>query len=472
MKCLRILIIAVVAWGCATNPATGKRQVILMSEQQEIQIGKDSDVEIRKTMGAYNDQNLQRYVSDIGTRLARSAHRPNLPWTFTVVDEAAVNAFAVPGGFVYLTRGILPFLRNEAELAAVMAHEVGHIDARHSAQQYSNQTLAGGGLALLGVLVPSTRPAQGLASIGLGAAFLKFSRDDELEADQLGVGYSATNGWDPRGMPGLLATLARLDEASGSSRGVPNWALTHPPAADRVTKVQQVVAAAPAGGKATNASQFERYLDGIVFGDSREKGIVRGTDFLHPVLRFAVRFPPGWQVMNSDEQVVARRSESENVAMLLQLDSGTGPIQQMAPASMAKAGWREVSGERTTINGLEAYVGTYQGTMNNTPVTIRAAHVRAGQQVYVVAGVAPTSEFNSSAQTFTRSIETFRTLSREEADRIQPNRVDFYTVRSGDTWESLSRAAGVKASTLAIMNGSDPATAPRPGERIRLVVTG
>jgi predicted Zn-dependent protease len=321
-----------------------------------------------------------------------------------------------------------------------MAHEVGHIDARHSAQQYSNQTLAGGGLALLGVLVPSTRPAQGLASIGLGAAFLKFSRDDELEADQLGVGYSATNGWDPRGMPGLLATLARLDEASGSSRGVPNWALTHPPAADRVTKVQQVVAAAPAGGKATNVSQFERYLDGIVFGDSREKGIVRGTDFLHPVLRFAVRFPPGWQVMNSDEQVVARRSESENVAMLLQLDSGTGPIQQMAPASMAKAGWREVSGERTTINGLEAYVGTYQGTMNNTPVTIRAAHVRAGQQVYVVAGVAPTSEFNSSAQTFTRSIETFRTLSREEADRIQPNRVDFYTVRSGDTWESLARA--------------------------------
>jgi len=472
MKWLRIIVLAGVAWGCATNPATGKRQVILMSEQQEIQIGKDSDVEIRKTMGVYNDQNLQRYVADIGTRLARAAHRPNLPWTFTVVDESAVNAFAVPGGFIYITRGILPFLRSEAELAAVMAHEVGHVDARHSAQQYSNQTLAGGGLALLGIFVPSTRPAQGIASIGLGAAFLKFSRDDELQADQLGVGYSATNGWDPRGMPGLLGTLARLDEASGSSRGVPNWALTHPPAADRVTRVQQAVAAAPAGGNATNVPQFERYLDGIVFGDSREKGIVRGSDFLHPVLRFAVRFPQGWQVMNSDEQVVARRSETGNVAMLLQLEEGTGPIQQLASASMAKAGWREMSGDRETINGLDAYVGTYQGTMNDMPVTIRAAHVRAGQQVYVVAGVAPTSEFNGAAATFSRSIGTFRTLSREEADRIQPNRVDFYTVRNGDTWESLAKTAGIKPSTLAIMNGGELTVAPRPGTRIRVVVTG
>jgi predicted Zn-dependent protease len=475
MKVLRLVILGLVAWGCATNPATGKRQIILMSEAEEIQLGRQSDADVRQQMGVYDDQNLQRYVSGIGAKLTKAAHRPSLPWTFTVVDEPAVNAFALPGGFVYITRGILPFLRDEAELAAVMAHEIGHVDARHSAQQYSQQTLAGGGLALLGIFVPETRPAQGLASAGLSALFLKFSREDELEADQLGVGYASRSGWDPRAMPDLLTTLGRLDEATGSSRGVPNWAMTHPPAADRVTNVQQVVAAAPAAGTVRNEAGFERYLDGIVFGDSREKGIVRGNEFLHPVLRFAVTFPEGWEIVNTDEQVTARQSETANVAMLLQTTSATGPVQQIAPAEMAQAGWTQVNGERTSINGLDAYVGTYQGVVNNTRAVVRAAHVRAGNQLFIIAGVAPADQFDAASRTFANSIQTFRTLTPQEAARIQPNHVDFYTVRGGDTWTSIAqRQAGgaVKPSTLAIMNGSDPGTPPRQGARIRLVVAG
>jgi predicted Zn-dependent protease len=355
-----------------------------------------------------------------------------------------------------------------------MAHEVGHVDAKHSAQQYSNQTLAGGGLALLGIFVPQTRPAQGLASLGLSVAFLKFSREDELQADQLGVGYASEAGWDPKAMPGLLGTLDRLDAASGTSRGVPNWALTHPPAADRVEKVQAAVAAVPPGG-ATNEPAFEKYLDGLVFGDSREKGIVRGNEFLHPVLGFAVTFPEGWEVINGSDQVVARQGETSNAAMLLQLVHATGALQQFAPASMAEAGWQQVSGESTRINGLDAYVGTYRGAMDNTPVTLAAAHIRAGQQVYVVAGLAPTTEFSASSRAFSSSIQTFRTLSREEANRIQADKVDFYTTRSGDTWDAIARRAGagsVKPSTLAIMNGMDPGTNPRPGTRVRIVVPG
>jgi predicted Zn-dependent protease len=444
-----------------------------MSEQQEIQIGRESDAEVRRQMGLYDDAGLQRYVADVGLRLAGAAHRPSLPWTFAVVDESAVNAFALPGGFIYLTRGILPFLRDEAELAAVLAHEVGHVDARHSAEQYSQQTLAGGGLAILGVLVPETRPAQDLAGIGLGAIFLKFGRDDELEADRLGVGYAAGNGWDPDGMPGLLGTLARLDQASGSRRGIPNWALTHPPAADRVVRVQEAVKAAPAA-TTTNAAEFERRLDGLVFGDSREKGIVRGSQFLHPVLRFAIRFPEGWEITNSDEQVLARQGES-NTAMLLQLGAGSGPLDQVAAASMQKNGWRLVSGDGTRINGLDAYVGTYQGTMNNTPVTIRAAHVRSGEQLYIVAGVAPSADFGRASSTFTSAIQTFRALSRAEADAVQPARIDFHVVRPGETWESIARRSGsgsIGPGTLAIMNGSDAPTPPQVGRRIRVVVGG
>jgi predicted Zn-dependent protease len=476
MKLARTLLIVLVACGCATNPATGRRQVILMSEAEEIQLGKQSDAEVRKQMGLYEDAELQQYVRSVGDRLARAAHRPALPWSFAVVDEPAVNAFALPGGYIYLTRGIMPFLRDEAELAAVMGHEIGHVDARHQAAAYSRQTLAGGGLAILGILVPETQPLQGVASVAFGLMFLKHGREDELEADRLGVGYSAASGWDPRGMTGLLGTLARLDEASGSRRGVPNWALTHPPATDRVAKVEEAVAASKTSSStATNKSEFERALDGVVFGDSREKGIVRGNDFLHPVLGFALRFPQGWDIVNTNEQVVARENEESNVAIVLQLANASGNVQQTAQTGMAKAGFRETSGQRTDINGLPAYVGLYEGVMNNTRVAVRAAHIQAGGRVYLVAGVAPASQFNRADDSFQRSILSFRTLSRSEAERIQPNRVDFYVARQGDTWDSIARGPGngtVRPATLAIMNGRDAATQPKAGERLRIVVGG
>jgi predicted Zn-dependent protease len=305
--------------------------------------------------------------------------------------------------------------------------------------------------------------------------FLKYGREAELESDRLGVGYAASSGWDPRGVPGMLNTLARIDNATGTSRGVPNWALTHPPAADRVVRVQEAVAAAPASARTTNAEAFERHLDGLVFGDSREKGIVRGNDFLHPILRFAVRFPQGWEIVNTDEQVVSTPGESANRAMILQLAQGSGNVEQLATSQMAAAGWRQTAGQRTQVNGLDAYVGTYQGVSGQTPVTVQAAHVRAGNQVYVVAGLAATQEFENASRTFATSIASFRSLSQQEADRIQPSRLDFYTVRSGDTWESIAKARGdgtISASQLAIMNGQDPGTSPRSGDRIRIVVGG
>ena len=470
------LAIAFVIAGCATNPATGRRQLILMSEAEEIQLGKQADADVRKQMGVYNEVGLQQYVDRVGRRLAQTSKRPNLPWTFTVVDESAVNAFALPGGYVYLTRGIMPFLQDESEMAAVLGHEIGHVDGRHSAEAYSNQTFAGGGLAVLGILVPETRPFAEVASVSLGLLFLKHGRSAELEADQLGVRYVAANGWAPQGMPGLLNTLARLDEARGESRGVPNWMATHPPAADRVQKVQEAVAnaAATARGTATNADEYERRIEGLVYGDSREDGIVRGSEFLHPVLRFAVRFPEGWEVMNSAEQVVARRAENSNSAMLLELAPGNASPQQNAAAMMSKAGFQEVQGQRSRINGLDAYIGLYQGVIDNTRVQMQAAVIRAGDQSYVVAGIAPPSEYNGVSRAFASSIQSFRTLSREEADRIQPDRLDFYTARSGDTWESLARRGNnrVKPATLAIMNGLDPKTPPRAGERLRVVIGG
>src|SRR5512141_1527373 len=228
-------------FGCATNPATGKKEFNLMSEAQEIQMGREADAQVRQEMGIYKDAALQQYVNTIGQQLARVSDRPNLEWHFAVVDQPAVNAFALPGGFVYITRGILPFLQNEAQLAGVLGHEIGHVTARHSASQYSKATGASVGLALLGIFVPEAQQLQGAAETALSLLFLKYGRDDELEADRLGAGYEAKGGWDPHALAGMLTTLGRLDQASGSRKGVPNWLSTHPTPADRVQKVNAIV---------------------------------------------------------------------------------------------------------------------------------------------------------------------------------------------------------------------------------------
>jgi predicted Zn-dependent protease len=464
---------------CATNPVTGSKEFSLMSEAQEVQLGQEMDPQVKQEMGVYDAAELQRYVSNVGMRLARASERPNLPWHFTVVDEPAVNAFALPGGYIYLTRGILAFLNDEEQLAGVLGHEIGHVTARHSAQQYTKATSAGLGLTLLSIFVPETRPLQGLAETALGVLFLKHGRDDELQADRLGVQYTAKTGWDPRGVAGMLRTLQRLDEASGSSRGVPNFLSTHPAPADRVERVLAFVQENPVPvgttGRKTDERDYERVVDGIIFGDSPSDGIVRGNQFLHPDLRLALAFPQGWEIQNSASQVVAKAPDRDNYMLLTLVPKASGSIEQIAQGTMANAGFRQVQGERTSLNGLDAYVGTYQGAMEGlgNVVTI-AAHVEHNRNVYMFAGIAPPNQFQGAEPQFVSSIRSFRELSESEASRIRPNRIDIYTARSGDTWQALAARSGnlVKPSTLAIMNNYEPNQPPRAGDQIRIVVEG
>ena len=464
---------------CATNPATGKKEFSLMSEAQEIELGKQMDGEVRREMGVYEDPELQRYVESVAMRLARASERPNLPWSFAVVDEPAINAFALPGGFIYVTRGILPFLDNEAELAGVLGHEIGHVTARHSAQQYTKATTAGIGVTLLSIFVPEARPFQNLTETALGVLFLKHGRDDELQADELGVRYTATTGWNPAGVAGMLRTLGRLDEADGSRRGVPNWLSTHPTPADRVARIQTVVqkTAQPTMASATtDDAGFLRRLDGMVFGDSPNEGITRNNTFMHPVLRFSIAFPPQWDVRNSKQQVVAKAPQQEDYLILQLVPNASGSIEQVARATMAGAGFRQLNGERAQVNGLDAYVGTYQGQMEGLGnVGALAAHIVHNRSVYLLAGLAPANEFRGVQQQFAQSIRTFRELSAQEAANIRPNRVDLYTVRPGDTWQGLSEQfsrGSIKPSTLAIMNNYEPGQQPRAGDRVKVVVEG
>ena len=450
-----------------------------MSEAQEIQLGQEMDAQVKREMGVYEDADLQRYVADIGMRLARASERPNLPWHFTVVDEPAVNAFALPGGYIYITRGILPFLNDEEQMAGVLGHEIGHVTARHSAQQYTKATSAGVGLTLLSIFVPEARPLQGAAETALGVLFLKYGRDDELQADRLGTQYTAKSGWDPRGVGGMLRTLERLDAASGSSKGVPNWLSTHPSPADRVQKVMAFIESNPSAvgtaGRSTDEAEYERRIDGIIFGDSPSDGLVRGNEFVHPELRLALQFPRGWEIQNSAAQVVAKAPDRDNYMLLQLVPNARGSLQQIAQGTMANAGFRQLQGERATVNGLEAYVGTYQGAMEGlgNVVTV-AAHIVHNRNVYFLAGLAPPNQFQGAQAEFANAIRSFHELSASQAASIKPNRVDIYTVRNGETWQAIAERGGglVKPSTLAIMNNHDPNQPPKAGDRIKIVVEG
>lgn len=473
----RILTVAfcVSIAACATNPVTGNREISLMSEAEEIAYGRQADVEIRREMGVYDDPRVQRYVSDIGHRLAQLSHRPNLPWTFTVVDHPAINAFALPGGYIYITRGILPYLDNEAELAGVLGHEIAHVTARHAAQQLTRSGLGGIGLAVLSIFVPATRPFGDVTSAALGVAFLKYGRDDERESDRLGMEYAARGGWDPAGVPAFLGTLARIDEMS--ARGIPNWLSTHPEPAERVVEAQPIVKKlADQSATETGRDRYLELIDGLAVGDRPEDGIVRGHHFLHPVLRFAMAFPEGWDVINTPEQVAAQEPGQKHFMLLQHVDRPTGrTLEEVAARSMSTARFRRVEGQAASLNGVDAYVGVYQGELSGLGrVTMRAAHIQHGRQVFLLAGFAPESSYPRVERDVAAAIQSFRPLTQREASEIRPNQLDSYVVRPGDSWQGIAARGGnlVRANDLAIMNNHAVNEQPKPGLRIKVVVEG
>jgi predicted Zn-dependent protease len=470
------LAVVAAAVGCATNPATGQRQLSFMSEEKEIALGQENDAQVRQEMGSYDDRALQEYVTSVGMKLAAVSERPTLPWHFTVADVPAVNAFALPGGYIYITRGILPFLDDESQLAGVLGHEIGHVTARHAASQYSKSTLSQIGLIGAAIFAPGGQAIAQAGGTGLGLLLLKNSRDDEAQADGLGVRYASRAGWDPAGIPRMLTTLGRIEEAS-DSKGVPNWLETHPQPDDRVQRVQAAVREAETGAPkfTTDHDGYLRRITGIVWGDSPDQGIVRGNSFLHKGLRLAVDFPSGWNIQNGATQVAAKEPNGKSLIVLEPIRRPAGrTVEDTAIVTMQNAGFRQVDGGPTSINGLRAYLGTYVGALQNFGrVQLRALFVQNERGMYLLAGVAPIDNYPAMATTFSKSLESFRALSAADAERLQPNRVQLYTAKQGDTWQGIAEHESkglIKATTLAIMNGHPVSDQPAPGERLKIVV--
>jgi predicted Zn-dependent protease len=446
---------------CATNPVTGRPEIVLMSESQEIAMGKEAAPEIAAAMGIYKDDELQRYVESIGMRMASSSERPQLPWQFRVIDDSAVNAFAVPGGFVYITRGILAYMDNEAELASVVGHEIGHVTARHSVQQMTRQQFAniGLGIGMIGLaVIGAGQLGEMLGSVvgsGMQLLFLKYSRDDETQADDLGFRYMSAAGYAPEEMPKVFHTLYRTTTAEGGAR-VPEWASTHPAPENREGRIQEKIAKL-AADRPRGHIERDAYLakiDGIVYGaDPRAGYFDHANVFHHPDLGVRVSFPAGWKGVNQPTAVMAVSPDQDAAVRLTLAKEKTAAAA--ARAFLSQEGIQSGATSAGSLNGLSAVSAGFGAATQQGGIQGRVAFVEHGGHVYQLLGLAPQQRFSSYSKILGSSIASFARETDPEVLAVKPWRVDVVKpARSLSIQEFADAYPGpVSPDELAIVNG-------------------
>jgi predicted Zn-dependent protease len=465
------LLAGFAASGCATNPATGRNQLMLVSESQEIQMGRQADTAVIATIGLYPDAAWQRYIQQFGARLAAGSERPKLPWTFRVMDDAAVNAFALPGGFIYVTRGLLAHLTSEAELASVVGHEIGHVTARHTAAEMSKQQLIGLGLAVGSMANAQVAKYAGTANQALGILYLKFSRDDESQADQLGLRYMRRANYDPRQMPEVFRLLERVSASGGGGR-LPTWLATHPNPENRAAAVTGQIAALPQdfSGTVVNRDTYLRRLDGLVFGDNPREGYFRGSQFFHPDLRFRLTFPEGWTTHNGKQAVVAV-SPGKDAVVELSPASGTS-ADAAARAFLAQQGITGGARSRANLGGLATVSAPFSAATENGALRGTVLFVEHGGAVFGLVGYAPDARWSTHQAAAERALRSFQPLTDRVALNVQPQRLDIVTLDRRTTIEALARQrpSPASAATLALINQVELQTPLASGRLIKWVV--
>ncbi|HEY9518369.1 MAG TPA: M48 family metalloprotease [Gemmatimonadales bacterium] len=464
LRMLQLSAGAALIAACATNPATGKSEISLVSESQEIEMGNQMLASARATLGVYPDSGLQRYVRGIGSGLAAASERPGLPWVFEVVEDPEVNAFAAPGGKIFVTRGILAYFGSEAELAGVLGHEIGHVTARHSARQMTREQLAGIGLIAGSIFSSTVAQNAGALQQGLGLLFLSYSRGDESQADELGFRYMRRLRYDPREMSNTFQTLARVGELSGGGK-VPTWASSHPDPGDRFQKAQERAATVPADSLRNVVVNRDRYLqaiDGMVFGVNPRQGYFESGRFYHPDLRFRIDFPSQWQTQNRADAVVAGSPQNDAI-MQLSLGGSEAPdvlLQKFAQ----QQGVQMSGGQRVTVNGLPAATAEFQAQDQQAGVVAgRVMYVQLGNTTYQLLGYAVGARYPGYSGLLSQSMQSFAPLTDPTALNRQPVHLRLVRLSRAMTIEEFHRQypSPVRFEIIAAINGVNPgATLP------------
>lgn len=439
--------------GCSTNPATGETQFDgLMSRESEASIGAKQHTQIIKEYGGvYNNPALAAYVNEVGQRVARNTERPEVRYTFTLLDSPVVNAFALPGGYVYVTRGLLAVANDEAELAGVLGHEIGHVTARHQAARYSQGLLTSLGAAVIGAAVGDDGVTKALG-LGNNLYMSSYSRDQESQADDLGIRYLSRAGYDTFAVSDFLHAMGDYDATESRVEGKEekgfSYFSSHPQTGDRVAKASSTAGTYPKGSAERGQQRYLSAIRGMTYGDSPEQGVVRGRDFLHPGLGFAFQVPAGYRIVNQPAQVIAAGQDGS--VIVLDMDQNPG---RASPADYMMNDWmkgqRAAHPETMAINGLPAATDQFPGMLNGRPVTIRVVAIEwSPTEVFRFQMAMPQGTGSATVEGLKRTTYSFRRLSQGERASIRPHTIQLVTAKSGDDVASLAGRMAVEKGAV------------------------
>jgi predicted Zn-dependent protease len=472
-------LVLVLGIACSTNPVTGNREFNIVSEAQEIQMGRESHEEVIRQFGVYDEKpELSRLVETIGRRIAANSDRPNLPWTFTLLDSPMVNAMALPGGYIYITRGMIERVNSEDELAGVLGHEIAHVTARHAAQRISRAQLAQFGM-LLGAVVAGPEAAQQygqIADLALTLLFQRYSRAQETQADLVGTEYMAESRFNPVGAERMLMTLQRL--GSGEDSPVERYFMSHPDPAKRVRdvrgKLQELQKTAATSWDEPNRTEYVRMLDGIITGNSTENVVIRNNTVYDRAHGLIIPAPAGWTPVTAPGTVFAMAPRGrQNMTFVAQevpnRDLQGNSVQGAVRNRLQQMGLQYVGSRQTRIGSgeqlpVDAWVGQTQGGQ----VGVETTQFPHGDHVAVFMFIAPNL---SRTQSPLGEVMSRATIDSARARAAEPARMRIGTVRSGESWSEIARRATGNpgdAETIAEINGFDLNTRPQAGMVIKL----
>ena len=466
-----LVLCAALLASCAVNPVTGKKELSLISEQGEVELGKQTDAEITALYGVYDPRGVGAYVAALGKRLTPFSHRPNLAYSFQVLDTPVVNAFAAPGGFIYVTRGALALINSESELAVVLGHELGHVAAKHTVRRMSEMMVIQVGLVVGSVLSETFAEIAGVAGVGIQLLYLKFSRDDERQADALGVEYARRAGFNPARMANFFATLQRLGDMSGGSY-LPGFLSTHPLNSDRIKNVSAMLTEADKS-LAVRREPYIQTIDNIVYGDDPRQGYVEANVFYQPELRFALTYPQGWKIQNTPSQVTLASADGQAAFVLEAEKTGEG-LETYAERKSAEIKERELLGDSSlTVNGLRGYERLYKiPRPDKDPLRVRLSFIRKGDHVYTLGALSAAGSFDGYDGSFRGIVRSFRDVRDAAHLNRSPRRLKMLRAPGGRSLQALFEEAGMAKDAwpkAALMNEMQVTDKPSAGQWIKII---
>jgi predicted Zn-dependent protease len=471
-----VALLALLSASCAVNPVSGRPELTLVSTEKERKIGEGEAKKVEEQMGLVDDARLNGYLDALGQRLAKESPRQNITYQFHVVDMAEPNAFALPGGYVYVTRGLLVLVNNEDELAGVVGHEIAHVAARHTVQKISKQ---GPVAAVFGIVSGVTgwipivgNVVGGVGDLAQSLMFAPYDRSQETEADRVGQDIAAKAGWDPTGLPIFLTTLGREVDLTTKGGHKPSFFDSHPATPDRVARTTEHAKTLKRADRPPISASHEEFLarlDGLVVGQDAAHGLITGRTFVHPDLGILIQFPERWELENTPQKVVAVAPDKEAAVVLGALAEGDDPME--GARALDKATKSNVSGRtlRTTINGLPA---AHTQLEAEGKIGLDVTWIAHGGLIYQVVGLAPRQRFASVQPAFTATASSFRPLTAAERAGVRENRLRLVRARAGETIDALaarSHSAWSKEE-IAVANGLAVGATLTEGQVIKVTI--